>query len=105
MSAHILYGLVLAILVFDFLLEKIVDFINFKHVKINLPDEVKDIYDKEKYQKQQKYEKANYKFKLLSVIFSFILILSMLLFDGFAFLDNFVSLISTNIIVKALFFF
>ena len=105
MSAHILYGLVLAILVFDFLLEKIVDFINFKHVKINLPDEVKDIYDKEKYQKQQKYEKANYKFKLLSGIFSFILILSMLLFDGFAFLDNFVSLISTNIIVQALLFF
>jgi len=45
-----------------------------------LPEEVKDIYDEEKYKKQQDYEKTKHKFSNISDIFSFLVTLLVLIF-------------------------
>jgi STE24 endopeptidase len=70
-----------------------------------LPDEVKGIYDEEKYKKQQAYQRENNRFGLLSSSFSFALTLAMFLFFGFAFVDSLAWGITANAIVAALFFF
>jgi len=48
---------------------------------------LKDIYDEEKYAKS-KYEKTNHKFGSITGIFSFTIMLLMLIFGGFGWLDN-----------------
>jgi len=70
-----------------------------------LPDEVKGIYDEEKYKKQQAYQRENNRFGLVSSSFSFALTLAMFLFFGFAFVDSLAWGITANAIVAALFFF
>jgi STE24 endopeptidase len=70
-----------------------------------LPDEVKGIYDEEKYKKQQAYQRENNRFGLLSSSFSFALTLAMFVFFGFAYVDSLAWDITANAIVAALFFF
>jgi STE24 endopeptidase len=51
------------------------------------------------------YEKAKHKFSNISWLFTFIIMLLVLIFKGFWFLDNFVRQFSENQIVLALMFF
>jgi Zn-finger nucleic acid-binding protein len=45
-----------------------------------LPDDVREIYDEERYAKFQEYEKAKYKFSNISDTFDFITIVLVLIF-------------------------
>jgi STE24 endopeptidase len=66
---------------------------------------VKDIYDEQEYQKQQAYEKANFRFSMVSSSFSFALMFLMVLFTGFALVNNWALSVSVNPILTALVFF
>jgi STE24 endopeptidase len=101
----ILFWVIIGIIVVDFLFEKYLDYLNTKTMSEVLPDEVKGIYDEEKYKKQQAYQRENNRFGLLSSSFSFALTLAMFLFFGFAFVDSLAWGITANAIVAALFFF
>ena len=70
-----------------------------------LPAELEDIYDTEKYIKQQNYQRANHKLGMISGIIGFLIILAMFLFYGFAFVDDIVWSITSNPILAALLFF
>jgi STE24 endopeptidase len=102
---EILFFIIIAIIVLDFLFEKYLDYLNTKTLSDVLPEEVKGIYDEEKYKKQQAYQRENNRFGLLSSSFSFALTLAMFLFFGFAFVDSLAWGITANAIVAALFFF
>ena len=102
---EILFWIIIGIIVVDFLFEKYLDYLNTKTMSDVLPDELKGIYDEEKYKKQQAYQRENQRFGLLSSSFSFALTLAMFLFYGFAFVDNLAWGITANAIVAALFFF
>ena len=102
---EILFWIIIAILVLDFLFEKYLDYLNTTTMSDVLPDEVKGIYDEEKYKKQQAYQRENNRFGLLTSSFSFALTLGMFLFFGFAFVDNLVWGFTANAILAALFFF
>ncbi len=102
---EILFFIIIAIIVLDFLFEKYLDYLNTKTMSDVLPEEVKGIYDEEKYKKQQAYQRENNWFGLLSSSFSFALTLAMFLFFGFAFVDSLAWGITANAIVAALFFF
>ena len=102
---EILFWIIIAIIVIDFLFEKYLDYLNTKTMSEVLPDEVKGIYDEEKYKKQQAYQRENNRFGLVSSSFSFALTLAMFLFFGFAFVDSLAWGITANAIVAALFFF
>lgn len=56
----------------------------------NIPEQLIGIYDQEKYQKQQAYQKENSRIGLFSGFVSFIIILLILIFYGFGWLDQFV---------------
>jgi len=105
LRAETVFILIVAILIADFILERILSFLNYKSLGQAVPDELKGTYDEEKYAKQQKYEKENIRFSVISSVFSSILIFLMLFFDGFAFVDSFARSISADPVLSALIFF
>lgn len=100
-----IFWIIIAIIIFDFMFEKILDYLNIRNLKDELPVELKDIYDSDKYKKSQQYEKVSTKFSLVTSLFSLLIILLMLFGGGFAFLDEFVRGISDSIYLKTLLFF
>jgi len=100
-----LFFIIVGLLVADFIFERFLEFLNSTQWSDQLPDEVKDIYDEQEYQKQQAYEKANYLFSMLSSSFSFALMFLMVLFAGFALVNNWALAVSVNPILTALVFF
>lgn len=96
---------IIAILLLDFVVERGLAYLNAKNVKPQLPDELKDFYDKDAYAKQQAYFKANQNFSVISSSFSLLLILLMFAFGGFAFVDSFAhNHTATPILVSLIFF-
>jgi STE24 endopeptidase len=100
-----LFWLIIGIIIFDYLLDKFLDYLNYSKMQDLIPDELAGIYDEEKYRKSQKYEKVNLAFSMITGTFSFILILIILFTQGFAFLDHYVSGITQNEYFRALLFF
>jgi len=103
--ATTLFYLILGIIIFDFLFERWLDYLNLSHFKPELPPELKGIYDQNKYTKSQQYLKANNRFSMISASFSFTLIVLMLAFHGFAWLDAMAQHLSANSYVITLLFF
>lgn len=103
--ANTIFWIIIAIILFDFIFEKVLDYLNSKSMKETLPDEMKGIYDAEKYTKSQQYEKVNSRFTLVTSTFSLVLILAMLFGGGFGLLDQWVKSISENIYLQTLVFF
>ena len=102
---QILFWIIIAIIIFDYLLEKFLYYLNYSNMQDTIPEKLKGIYDVEKYRKSQQYEKVNVGFSMITSTFSFILILIVLFSDGFAYVDNHVSSITQNDYLRALLFF
>ena len=100
-----IFWIIIVILVIDFVVERYLDYLNTTRWSDQLPDEVKGIYNEEKYRQQQAYSKANHKFGMLTSSFSFILIIVMLFFQGFALVNNWALSISESPVWSALIFF
>jgi STE24 endopeptidase len=103
--AYTIYLTILIIVVLDFLLERYLDYLNGTRFSELLPKELEGIYDQENYSKSQRYLKANHRFSQIIESFNFILVLGMLLFGGFAFLDNIVRQFTVHPILMSLLFF
>jgi len=103
--SQILFFVIIGLLLADFILERFLEFLNSTQWSDQLPEEVKDIYDEQEYQKQQTYEKANFRFSMISSSFSFLLMFLMVLFAGFALVNNWALSVSVNPILAALIFF
>jgi STE24 endopeptidase len=103
--SQILFYIIIGLLLVDFLFERFLEFLNSTQWSDRLPDEVKDIYDEQEYQKQQAYEKVNFRFSMVSSSFSFVLMFLMILFGGFALVNEWALAVSVNPILAALMFF
>lgn len=103
--AQTIFIIIISILVFDFLLERLLDYMNSTYWSNELPKELEGIYDAEKYKKSQDYQKVNQRFSFLTSTLSFAAMMLMLMFGGFAFVDNFVRQFTDNPILMALIFF
>lgn len=102
---NILFWIIIAILILDFLFEKYLDYLNTTTMNDTLPDAVKGIYDEGKYKKQQAYQRENNRFGLVSGTVSFVATLLMFLLFGFAFVNNIAWDFTGNAIIAALIFF
>ena len=105
MSPETLFYIIIAILIVSFIIEQALDYLNAKHFGDKLPKELEDIFDKQEYQKSQRYKTERYKFGLLTSTISLIATLLFFFFDGFAYVDNLARSISNNEILIALVFF
>lgn len=102
---QIIFVIIVFILVADFGLERFLSYLNIQNSKKTLPPELSDIYDTEKYQKQQEYFRTNSKFGMISGTFSFLVTLSMYAFGGFGWLDGMLNSYIENDILMSLAFF
>ena len=100
-----LFYIIIAIIIFDFTFDRIIDYLNASRWSNELPKELQGIYDEEKYRKSQDYSKANMRFGLITSSFSLALILGFLLIGGFAYLDNWVRQFTEHPVLMALLFF
>jgi len=103
--SQILFFIIVGLLVADFVFERFLEYLNSTQWSDQLPEEVKGIYDEEKYRQQQAYEKENYRFSLISSSFSFVVMLLMFLLTGFAWVNGLALSVSANPILTALVFF
>lgn len=102
---QVIFYFIIGILIFDYLLDQFLGYLNKTKWSDKLPIELKGIYDEEKYRKSQEYEKANHRFSILTSSFNLLLILAFLYLQGFAFVDEIArSYTSNNILITLIFF-
>jgi STE24 endopeptidase len=105
MNQTILFTIIIAVLLLQFALETILNYLNALRFRDAIPEELSDVFDKEAYRKSQDYKLHNYRFGLVSSVFSLLLTLGFLLLGGFEWADQLALGISENPIWRALIFF
>lgn len=105
MTPQTLFYIIIGILIFSFITDKWLDFLNAKKFDTPIPDELKDVYDEKEYEKSQQYKKVNYRFSLLSSTVMFVATLLFFFLDGFAFVDGIARGFTDDSILVALVFF
>ncbi len=100
----ILYVL-LGIISFDFVLERILSHLNRKSSKKPIPSELEGIYDEEKYAKSQAYQEEVSRFATFSASFSFILLFCAISFGWFGIIDDWIRTFSPFDMLSTLIFF
>ncbi|MDP5093839.1 MAG: M48 family metallopeptidase [Polaribacter sp.] len=105
MNSTILFYILISILIIDFIIDKVLDFLNTKRFDDKIPHELSDVYDEEAYKKSQDYKKKNAKFSRVTSLFSFILTMLFFFLEGFKLVDDFARSFTNNPILVALLFF
>jgi STE24 endopeptidase len=105
LMAEVIFYIIVAILVFDYFLERFLDYLNSRLWSNKLPEELKGIYDADKYKQSQEYTRVNTRFSIYSDTLSFVAMMLMLFLGGFAFLDHEVWSVTEHPILMSLLFF
>lgn len=100
-----IFYIIIAIVIFSFLLEKFLDYLNLKNTQAVLPPELQDVYEPERYKESQEYKRINTRFSFITGSFSLLLILVMLFTGGFGYVNQIAGQITENSILTALIFF
>ncbi len=105
MNPQFLFYIIIAILIIDFAIDKLISHLNAKHFDDKIPSELTDVYSEKEYFKSQAYKKENYQFSLFKSLFTMLLTLLFFIFKGFAWADSVSRSYSSNEIIVALIFF
>jgi STE24 endopeptidase len=97
MTSEFWFLIIIGLVIFNFLFSNILDYVNHKNWKDKIPPELEDFYDKEKYKKAKLYSISKSKIGLLSSIISFLFVISLLVFNGYGFLNQLVYSDSLNL--------
>lgn len=100
-----IFVVIIGVLLFGYVLDRVLDSLNLKYILPELPDELFGIYDPEEYQKSQLYKRDNTRFSFITSSFSLILMLALFFSGGFGWLDRWVSTLTSNYIFHVLLFF
>ena len=114
MTAQLWFFIIISLVIFNYLFSNLLDYMNHRNWKDEIPNELKDFYDKEKYKKAKNYALSKNKISLFSSSLSFLLVISLIVFNGYGIIDQFVSSnlsiffeslqISSNFIQSGVFF-
>lgn len=100
-----IFWLIVAFIIFEFVFNKLIDFVNSKSWNQKIPSILENLYEKEEYTKAKKYAEENGKLELISAVFSLIFALALLFFEGYAYIDALVKTWTANTILQSLYFF
>jgi STE24 endopeptidase len=93
------------LVIFNFIFTTILEYINDKNWKNDIPDELLDFYDSNKYLKAKNYKVARGKISLISSSLSLTITLSLLYFFGFGYLSDYSSFLTDSIPAQSCIFF
>lgn len=102
---NIYLTVIIFILIFDYILERWLDYLNLKNLSDKIPPSLKGIYDDERYQKSQQYERERKRFGLIGSSVNFVIMLVLLVTGGFARINDFVLSCTTDVLWSFLLFF
>ena len=91
MSTEYWLYLIIGLVVFNYLFSTVLDFINDKNWKDEIPPLMKDYYDEEKYVKAKNYAKEKGRISLISSTLSTVITILFLAFKGYGWLDSIIS--------------
>lgn len=103
--AETIFALILLILIADFIFERTLSILNVKNAKKPIPNLLTGIYSDDEYNKQQSYFRTNTKYGLVTSTFSFLIVLAMIVFGGFGWLDGFLHHKIESVLLISLLFF
>jgi STE24 endopeptidase len=104
-TSEMILWIIMGIVVLSYVFDQILDYMNLKAQRTDIPDEIAAFYDKEKYTKSLAYHKELTNFSFLTSGFSFVLSVLMLYFGGFGLIDAWLRPYIENEILLALSFF
>ena len=104
MSTENWFFIITGLVIFNYLFSNILDYINHKNWKDDIPNELKDFYEKEKYKKAKDYSISKNNIGFLSSTISFLLVFSLLVFNGYGIINDLVSSFESSYIKSGLFF-
>lgn len=105
MSPSLILIIILSIVVVSYVFDQVLDYINLKAQRADVPAEIEAFYEKDKYVKSLAYHKELTHFSFLTSGFSFLLSVLILAFGGFGWLDSLLRPYIQNEIVLTLSFF
>lgn len=100
-----IFYIIVALVIASFLMEVFLEYLNSTRRTPELPEDLRDIYNEDKYRRSVEYEKVKQRFLLVRGLFSLGLVLFMLFLEGFAFVDEFARGLSSSPVIIALIFF
>lgn len=105
MEPPVILYLIIGISVGSYLFTQVLDYLNLKAQRKDLPEEIASFYNREQYFKSLDYHREQTNFGFITAAFSIVISLLMLLFGGFGMLDGFLRSFFQNEIILALVFF
>ncbi len=104
-AAEFFFWMIMVIVVLDFALDRFLDYLNSTCWKDELPEELSNIYNEEKYRTSQQYLRVNHRFAQVTESFNFILVATMLVIGGFAYIDQLARELTGHHVLISLIFF
>ena len=96
--------IIIGLVIFNFLFSTGLEYINHLNWKDVIPNDLKDYYKPEKYKKAREYSIRKNKISLISSLFSFTLIIGLLCFNGYGYINDFSLNYNSSYIQSGIFF-
>ncbi|WKN41410.1 M48 family metallopeptidase [Tunicatimonas pelagia] len=87
MEAQLILFIILTIITVNFVIERVLDYLNRQNKKHDLPEELQGVYDERRYQRSLEYQQANDRFSAITATFGFAVSVVLLLGGFFGWLD------------------
>ncbi len=100
-----IFVIIIVVLVFGYLLERLLDTLNLKHSIPILPEELSDIFDADEYKRSQLYKRDNTRFSFITSSISAVVMLIVFFLGGFGWLDDALAGTTTSYVLFVLIYF
>lgn len=104
MSSEIIFSIIVVFLCLDFMLERVLEFLNSKHMSPVLPDSLKGIYDEKEYSRFQSYKRENGRLDCWSSGVGFGVMIVFLVAGGFGWYNSWVVSLTDSVVWQTIFF-
>ena len=105
MFSNIWFNIILVLIIFNFIFSSILEYINDKNWKNYVPDELKEFYPSEKYQKARDYKLETGRISFLSSSISFTLTMVLIIFGIYGTVSDIVTSSTESIFLQSVLFF
>ena len=105
MEPHTVLNIIIAIAAISYLFDQLLDYVNLKSLRHDIPDDVAGFYDRSRYVKSLDYHRDLTRFSFITAGFSFLLSMAMLLTGAFGWLDDMLRPMVEHPVLLALVFF
>lgn len=104
MEVHVVFILIVVILVVDFLVERVLEYLNLRYMSPVLPERLRGIYKEEEYARFQRYKRENSRLELVSSVVGFVVMLAFLVAGGFGWFNGVVVELTGSVVWQVILF-